>query len=119
MSSGFTVIHNETINGFECEITEVTWSGHLNGYVKIPEDHPFYNEDYDNIPVTVHGGLTYADKHDDGSFWVGFDCAHYGDLLPKSPIRTGGVFRDKEYVLNELKSLTKQIAELKDAKKET
>jgi hypothetical protein len=55
-----------------------------NGYVRIVEGHPFYGMEYMNIPVSVHGGLTFgdhimdSDKWYDG-YWVGFDTAHYGD----------------------------------------
>jgi len=61
--------------------TEKGWG---NGYVRIVEGHPFYGMDYMDIPVSVHGGLTFGDhimdydKWPDG-YWVGFDTAHYGD----------------------------------------
>ena len=62
-------------------VTERGWG---NGYVRIVEGHPFYGMDYMDIPVNVHGGLTFGnhimdnDKWPDG-YWVGFDTAHYGD----------------------------------------
>lgn len=117
MSRGYDLIFKGKVNGFDCEIREIEWSGHLCGYVKIPEGHPSHGKDYFDIDVDVHGGLTYGQFRDDG-YWIGFDCAHFGDLLPKSPSRFGGVFRDKEYVLRELKHMTEQIAEFKDAKEE-
>ncbi len=61
--------------------TERGWG---NGYVRIVEGHPFYDKGYENIPVNVHGGLTFSEhimdneKWSDG-YWVGFDTAHYGD----------------------------------------
>lgn len=67
-----------------------TWNtfsdtGWGNGYVRIPEGHEYYGKNYDDIPVNVHGGLTFSDnifgdgkKFSDG-YWVGFDTAHYGD----------------------------------------
>lgn len=61
--------------------TERGWG---NGYVRIAEGHPFYDKGYENIPVNVHGGLTFSEhimdneKWSDG-YWVGFDTAHYGD----------------------------------------
>lgn len=30
------------------------------GYVGVPNDHPYYGQPYDDIPVSVHGGLTFA-----------------------------------------------------------
>jgi len=56
-----------------------------NGYVRIVEGHPFYGMEYMDIPVSVHGGLTFSqdipedDRHFPKGYWVGFDTAHYGD----------------------------------------
>jgi hypothetical protein len=61
--------------------TERGWG---NGYVRISEGHKYYGMNYTDIPVNVHGGLTFSenimdnDKWSDG-YWVGFDTAHYGD----------------------------------------
>ena len=71
--------------------------GNLCGYVAVNNDHPWHGVEYDNIEggdggyIDCHGGLTYsADNHkvigikgEDGLWWVGFDCAHLGDLVPK------------------------------------
>ena len=67
-----------------------TWNtfsdtGWGNGYVRIPEGHEYYGKNYDDIPVNVHGGLTFGDhvfgkdKYFSDGYWVGFDTAHYGD----------------------------------------
>ena len=42
-------------------------------------------EGYDGILayVPVHGGITYAERDDDGSIVYGFDCAHYNS--PPAP----------------------------------
>lgn len=65
------------------------------GYVGVPKAHPLFGEDYFDLDIDVHGGLTYAamcgDDHcrgvcheaDDEAWWFGFDCAHAGDLIPK------------------------------------
>lgn len=69
------------------------------GYVGVDETHPFYGKNYDDLGVSVHGGLTFSDlcspaPNDEGIchvpdegepdnlFWFGFDCAHYNDLIP-------------------------------------
>lgn len=76
--------------------------GHLCGYVLIPEGHKLYGKEglqyEDSSTLEVHGGITYAGKAkppycmvpdeeysklSDG-WWIGFDCAHYLDLLPLS-----------------------------------
>ncbi|PRY38409.1 hypothetical protein CLV58_109136 [Spirosoma oryzae] len=54
-------------------------TGWGNGYVELPEGHPWFNVHYEHIPVDIHGGLTYA-NFEEGKGWViGFDTAHYGD----------------------------------------
>ena len=56
-----------------------------NGYVRIPEGHPYYGKHYEDIPVDVHGSLTFSnhifgkDEYFSDGYWVGFDTAHYGD----------------------------------------
>lgn len=67
--------------GYNCEILRPTEMGHLCGYVDLPETSKFFGQGYDDIPVRVHGGLTYAGFNN--GFWrIGFDCAHAGDLIP-------------------------------------
>lgn len=53
-------------------------------YIGIPIDHPLAGYDYDNLPVSCHGGLTFADKGDgkyrpEGYYWYGWDYCHNGD----------------------------------------
>lgn len=88
---------------------------HLCGYVSLPPGHPWHGKDYDDIPVSVHGGLTYAEPADESvardaaprGWWViGFDCAHGGDLVPLYGV--GGTYRDIAYVRGECASLAKQ-----------
>lgn len=74
-----------------------TWNtfsdtGWGNGYVRIPEGHPYYEKTYDDIPVNVHGGLTFGDhvfgkdKYFSDGYWVGFDTSHYGDDRQRWPM---------------------------------
>jgi len=44
-------------------------------------------------------------------WWIGFDCAHLGDLVPGSSSSSGGVYRDEEYVRSEIKGLLAQAAD--------
>lgn len=67
------------------------------------------------LAIDVHGGLTYAEKNapmeePDGFWWFGFDCAHAGDLLPKYDwIGRDGIYRDIDFVRQEIKSLADQL----------
>lgn len=88
-------------DGYECLILRHAETGNLNGYVGVPQDHPFYDlpdsdqhiaDDY----CAAHGGLTYegwlespidADYRADGVeprqfYWFGFDTAHAFDYMP-------------------------------------
>lgn len=56
------------------------FGGHLCGYVKIPENHPYFGEE--EIIIDCHGGLTFNEMHEEQ--WIGFDCAHAGDYVPTS-----------------------------------
>jgi hypothetical protein len=71
--------------------------GHWCGYVAVPREHPWYLSD--DAPVNVHGGQTFGSLCDpredersvchvpmpgepDDVWWIGFDCAHAGDVQP-------------------------------------
>lgn len=70
-----------------------------NGYVLIPKGHSYHGVKYENIPVNVHGGLTFGmlvtedaltyfpglSKEDIGCWMVGFDTAHYQDTSRNFP----------------------------------
>ena len=81
-----------------------------NGYVRIPDGHPYYEKTYDDIPVDVHGGLTFSDhifedgKYFSDGYWIGFDTAHYGDDIDSWPMVR---------VMDEAKHLLKQVYHLK------
>lgn len=105
--------------------------GHLCGYVGVADGHPAFRRDYISVDVRVHGGLTYSDfcfeapDHtgvchipDAGEpervWWLGFDCAHPGDLCPAIPERwnpySRDVYRDLAYVKSEIRELAGQLA---------
>ena len=81
-----------------------------------------------DILCDVHGGVTFSRPFEPGSWWIGFDCAHYGDAkditklaehfpdreIPQYLIDSnlGGIIRSKEYVEEECKSLALQLREI-------
>lgn len=105
--------------------------GNLNGYVGVKRDHPLYGLPMNNKKLaclSVHGGVTFAGKIDwDSSFknkywYIGFDTAHYMDLVPSMykmnremgfPPMADGVYRDMQYVSNEVNLLASQIRIIK------
>lgn len=111
-------------------------AGALCGYVGVTEGHPAYEKHYDEVDYRVHGGLTYSDFCTDGDeahsichvpdvgepdkvWWLGFDCAHYMDVMPASAALTAklgyrsalldGTYRTVEYVTGEIAALAQQI----------
>ena len=70
--------------GFQCCVIFQDL-GHRCGYVKIPYWHPAYEKNWDELDIKCHGGITYADhsllgKTHTFGWWIGFDCAHFGDI---------------------------------------
>lgn len=135
--------------GLKCLILRQQQLGHLCGYVRPPHklakrlraygrlrygtfmgkmrrklayEHPMVKR------VRVHGGLTYCGSRLDGKghghTWIGFDCAHAGDLVPfmheltkdwqsahyGSRFSSPDVYRNLAYVKEECTRLAAQIA---------
>ena len=100
--------------------------GALNGYVALDNNHILYGAHYDNDEVIVHGGLTFSKyppihmpfpKSFKDKWVLGFDCAHACDVVPKN-LELGlcfsgsGIYRDMEYVENEIKRLVNQLIDI-------
>ena len=109
--------------------------GALCGYVGVEETHPAFGQGYDDVDVDVHGGLTFADRCQEGPiekqpelichipdagesdniWWLGFDCAHANDLMPGYPTYSDmmfplrGVYRNVNFVKNECRRLAAQL----------
>lgn len=93
----------------------------INGYVKVPEGHPFYGVAYGDCPqgcgedwcghspgsvIDVHGGITFSHLGD-GGWWFGFDTSHSGDA---SPYWSGGRVWRVDDVAAETEHMAEQIA---------
>jgi hypothetical protein len=94
---------------------------HWNGYVGVPEEHPWFKKGYDEAlcghngcyehspetTIEVHGGLTYSGKgfeNGEGFWWFGFDTGHSFD----DP-RYGGTVKTEAYVRQECYKLAQQL----------
>lgn len=107
-------------------------AGHWCGYVGVPKGHPWHGEanyfwDRKDGP-DVHGGVTYGDKcaghichvpapgEPDDVWWIGFDCAHSGDLSPadnahsRRALREWETYKPESYVRAEVERLAQQAA---------
>jgi hypothetical protein len=97
--------------------------GHLCGYLGVPEGHLWHGKGEEDLEVGVHGGLTFArgtapgrpgEWERPGYWWLGFDCAHFQDVVPihyqlrQSSREDFGSYRDWQYVQDELASLVEQ-----------
>lgn len=91
----------------ECDFMPDIPRGWGNGYVGVPQGHPWWGKDYDHIEADVHGGLTYSRNYlpgetpatHPGYWWVGFDCLHSDDTMENRP---------KSFVLEETERLRVQ-----------
>jgi hypothetical protein len=110
-------------SGYTCRINRVRQFGHWCGYVKIPDNHPFNHLNYEGIyhAIDVHGGITFQGTFegltkrdiDKSGNWIGFDCAHAGDYVPRLGRHFGDwEYRTKEFVMYEVTGLCKQLKDL-------
>lgn len=105
--------------------------GALCGYVGVAEGHRYFGVNYDNVSVDAHGGLTFSDfcqpygekgeqgichvpdrGEPDKVWWLGFDCAHYMDVIPamKPTLEKFGYYKGISYVRHECQQLAAQLA---------
>jgi hypothetical protein len=102
-------------NGFECLILRQE-TGHLCGYVAVPKGHKLCGVTWlsyttDSGYPDIHGGINYTSfmRNDESKWWIGFDCAHGGDLIPGHTYASNGIYRNVAYVRNECLKLALMI----------
>jgi hypothetical protein len=78
------------------------------GYIVLPQFHRYDGFEYDDIPVNVHGGLSYS-KRENGNWVIGFDTCHVGDYVPYHNYDQNDYYWTHLDVLNELKHLMHQL----------
>jgi len=111
-----------------CLSVRSTVTGALCGYVGLPPGHPARRR-AEEESLSAHGGLTYSAPCDEGgkichaplpgepadAHWVGFDCGHAGDFMPRMPVHfDGDAYRDLAYVRAEVESLADQVRALEE-----
>ena len=125
-----TILHDQFKDGLRFIVMRGPSS--LCAYVGVPIDHPLAHFDYDDLPVTAHGGLTFAGEGDkwrpEGFYWYGWDYSHAGDKsmfakeLPDNLLALHGddkewlvqdVIRDSEDTLFDFKSLLRLAEQIK------
>lgn len=130
--------------GYPCLIVRNTRHGNLCGYVGVTKPHPLYGADSGSESMkrlSVHGGVNFTNKcqpseseskgvchvvnhdEDDDVWWVGFDCAHWSDLVPRMPMPylleldlfDNCTYKNVQYVETECCDLAKQLKTLEKA----
>jgi len=104
----------------------ISYGTHPCAYIKVPRDHKYYGVDYNEVPLYVHGGLTFGDDLaylntdielviNKADYWLGWDYAHAGDftgyyLTSGSPI----LMQEKKWTTDEIfKQVIQAIDEFK------
>ncbi|WP_413936950.1 hypothetical protein [Nitrospira sp. BLG_1] len=111
--------------GLLCVMLREDTLSHWRGYVRLPKmTEPTNFDSYEKCDqiLDVHGGITFADgvprDQRPDEHWVGFDCAHYMDFVPKYEhfgVSLGDdptQWRDVNYVRSETERLAVQVSRL-------
>jgi hypothetical protein len=113
--------------GLDCLMKRHERTLHWCGYVGVPSGHPWNGKSWDDVSADVHGGITYAEacdgdptsgvchvakSGDDDVWWLGFDWAHWGDLMPQAGYeQPSATYRTAEWVKKEVEDLARQAHE--------
>ena len=96
------------------EIFVMNLGTHPTAYIKVPETHPFYGKDDNEVEIEgieVHGGITYCDDHlfisdteEVNGWFIGWDYAHAGDFFKTDyePLIRGFQRDDKKWTTEEI-----------------
>jgi len=111
-----TIYRDITLYGLRCLIMRGPCS--LCAYIGIPLDHILANKGYDDVPLAVHGGLTYASAGDGshfpaGLYWYGWDYAHFGDAPLYDPSEGSWGLQsnnDKKWLVEDVEKELKKAA---------
>lgn len=89
-------------------------------YVRVPEDHPYYENDYYNCDIYCHGGLTYGNPYlrtsrntQENGWWIGWDYAHCDDYCGYITYG-GGVKHTTKEIRIECFNVIEQLIEIKN-----
>lgn len=120
-------------HGVPCLMVRNVEMGNWCGYAAVPPGHPWHGKDMNALEaVDAHGGLTYANKcgghichlpepgESDDVWWLGFDFAHWQDVMPFTLKMRGAfsldvaadadvTYKDVAYVRAECERLADQV----------
>lgn len=117
------IIEEGTIDGYDWII--VSYGMWPAAYVKLQQDHPYYNKSYDDMNITAHGDITFAEHeyhpHIDGieprkGFWIGWGYDHLKDFTKvhaeRQPYPYEKVWTTEE-IFEHVKSVIEQLKNIK------
>lgn len=111
--------------------------GMWRGFVALPNTHKYHGKTLENIleeelfeHLDVHGGISVAGKLpakykelNRGNWWMGFECALGGDLLPlakldpndplQASVMEQQIYKDIHFVRREVNHLARQLAKVR------
>lgn len=104
------LIESGTVDGITWATCEAPLFGAVNGYVLLPEGHPWrglelQGSDYAKGP-DAHGGVTFGPTKEG---WIGFDTLHACDYWPGDPY--GPALDKKQWDAEMVKVETLRLAE--------
>lgn len=100
-------------DGQECLILRHNLMNHLCGYVRADKLIDYNPSDL--IEIVVHGGVTFSGTLPNyEGWWIGFDCAHHNDFIPNNSQYNSGIYRNIEYVKNEVECMAYQLSKHKN-----
>ena len=105
----FDVMLNQYNDLIRKMVSQAEW---LCGYVTYPDVPPVAADVSLQDYISVHGGITYDRNNKDGSYTIGFDCAHGDD-------DRRDYTNDPTWVLAEAKNMHEQIKLLVQERQET
>jgi len=115
--------------GFPClMVRNCIVTGAWCGYVAVPQGHAAFELGYDDDrldDLDVHGGLTYSDHcqgdichkplagESDNVWWLGFDCAHFSDWMPRlyTCLKHGPNRSEHYWTMSEVKTEVENLAD--------
>lgn len=113
--------HEFVYQGYECRIIRPYPISHLCGYVKVEKGHPCFGMHRDKVPISdedIHWGITFSSNMGiAGTWWIGFDCCHLGDLSPSDVLTYNRkndheVYRTVNFVKKECKKLVRKLKKI-------
>ncbi len=105
------ILYAGNYEGFDFCIMNL--GSHPTAYVRLPQEHSFYNKHYDEMDINCHYGLTFSEMatfNEIEGYWIGWDYAHLGDYMGYYNM-FGGIYFNKKWTTKEIYAEVKNVIE--------